>query len=166
MKMKKTIIALLAGIFFLTLNSCAAEDMEYSYSIKDALKISSWMIDKELEGNGYWLEDEKFVRHGWWVDESTEQMLDSNDYDIFVFEQLNLNEVRTMAPLGWGEGLSIFFEFDGMIEVTTEDEHILLLCDGSKPFDHTSGRLENLVYGDIKCRMKHISAFGQWKNIF
>jgi len=151
--MKKIIIALLTGIILLSLASCADEETDQSYSIKDALKISAWVVDKELWGNGYWLEDEKSVKHGWWVDESTEEMLDSDNYDIFVYECLNLNEVRTLAPSGWGHiKLGIFFEFDGMIEVTTEDEHILLVCDrGSKPpYGHGSGKVANLVYGDIK----------------
>lgn len=47
--MKKIIIALLVGIILLSVSSCVAENQEYSYSIKDALKISAWILDEDYE---------------------------------------------------------------------------------------------------------------------
>jgi len=133
--MKKIIIVLIAGIIFLNLNSCAAENQEYSYSIKDALKISAWVVDENIDEDGYWTEDEYYVYHGYWTEKSTERIINSHEEDIFVLEQLKLNEVRTMVPMGHlMSNLNIYCKFDGMIEVETDDEYIRL-TNVSNPYD-------------------------------
>ena len=134
--MKKIIIILLLATVLFSLTSCVNENQEYSYSIKDTLKISAWVLDKNIDENGYWEEDENYVYHGYWT-ESDGRIIDSNDEDIFVLEQLKLNEVRMMVPMGYMmSNLNIYCEFDGIIEVETDDEYIRL-SNVSNSFDGT-----------------------------
>ena len=147
--MKKAVMILLAAII-LNFSSCeTADDMNYSYSIKDALKISAWVLDESFDVNGYWVADENIMGHGWWV-ESDEKTIDSDEEDIFVFERLKLNEVRTMAPSGY-MSLVIYFEFDGIIEVENEhDEHMLLSYDGKNPSAYVKNGVPHAIFGEIK----------------
>lgn len=104
-KMKKIII-ILSAILLLNFNSCTSENV--NYNIKDALKISAWLFDETIEGNLYAEKD-----------------------TVYTFEQLELNEVRLMAPIIQYEmntmTLHIFFEFsDGIFEVISEDKDVQL----------------------------------------
>ena len=125
MKMKKIIIALLAGIIMLSLNSCTRETE--GYSIRDALKISAWVIDESIDPAEFYWEQPSYGG------------LHSNHYDEFIsFERLKLNEPRISAPLGYYKNgihsnLSIFFEFDGIIEVVSEDEFIRMSYNDKNP---------------------------------
>ena len=104
--MKKIIFALLAGIFLLNLSSCANENQEYSYSIKDALKISAYLFD-ENSGEDYFVYNKSGA-------------LDYNpEESVYTLEQLKMNEVRVMCPMDFNNiiSLAIHFEFDGIIEV-------------------------------------------------
>ena len=118
--MKKIIIVLFTTIFLFTINSCKV-DGEINYDIKEALKISAWVLDKSREETGYWVPDNKFSNRGYWVDESTAQRVDD---DVFELDRLKLNDIRVMAPLGYmAENLNILIEFDGIIEVEIENEN-------------------------------------------
>jgi hypothetical protein len=128
--MKKIIIALLAGIILLSLVSCADEETDQNYSIKDALKISAWVLDESIEGD---------VDRGMdWITESTGYPVDLVDGvicdDIYALERLNLNKVRKLAPLNrYGQNLNILFEFDGIIEVEVSDDYLQLSYNGNNP---------------------------------
>jgi len=117
--MKKIIIIiLLAGIFLLNINSCADKDMDYSYSIKDALKISAYIFD-ENGGEDYFVYNKVTKNYEYNLDES-----------VYTLEQLKLNEAKTMAPMGvLGYNINLRFEFDGIIEVVSEDKDVQMLMD-------------------------------------
>ena len=146
--MKKIIIALLAVIILLSLSSCADEETDQSYSIKDALKISAWVLDESIEGDVdwiiVWLEEESYGYPADTVDGVERD-------DIYALERLNLNEVRKLAPLNrYGHNLNILFEFDGIIEVEEhEEESIQLSYDGNNPSQFESSG-NNSVYGSFK----------------
>jgi len=104
--MRKIIIVLLVGIILLSLASCADEETDQSYSIKDALKISAYVFDETIEGSVYY---------------------DFNT--VYELEQLKMNEIRLMAPntnMDDARYLEVCFEFDGIIEVIAENEDIQL----------------------------------------
>ena len=131
-KMKKVIIVLLVGIFLVSFSSCA-RDTE-GYSMRDALKISTWVLNKSFEDTGYWTQDDNDGGGGHWISyENDRQAIDKND--VFIFERLKINEIRTLAPLHYTDMLhiNIFFEFDGIIEVETEDKYIYLTYDEKNP---------------------------------
>ena len=144
--MKKIIIVLLAGIILLSLASCADEETDQNYSIKDALKISAWVLDESIEGEVDWLDV-------WIEEESYGYQADTVDGverdDIYALEQLNLNKVRKLAPLNrYGQNLNILFEFDGVIEVEVSDDYLQLSYNGNNP-----SQLEpssNNVYASFK----------------
>jgi len=110
--MKKIIIVLLAGIILLNLTSCETVDMDYSYTIKDALKISTYLFD-ESSGENYFI----YNRLG-----NYEYNFHEN---IHMLERLKMNEVRLMSPINFsGLELNIHFEFNGIIEVISEDKDV------------------------------------------
>jgi len=128
--MKKIIIALIAGIFLLSVGSCANENQEYSYNIKDALKISAWVFDETIKGNVYGERD-----------------------TVYTFERLELNEVRLMTPMVHSEmetvNLDIFLEFaDGTFEVISEDKDVQLSFNNPLyPFRRSEGYGDQRIYG-------------------
>jgi len=131
--MKKIIIiVLLAGIFLLNISSCADKDMDYSYSIKDALKISAYIFD-ENSGEDY------FVNNA--ISGIYQYNMDASAYNL---EQLKLNEVKIMAPMNmFGQDINLQFEFDGIIKVISEDKDVQM-------FMNPNNNLEPLVvaYGN------------------
>jgi len=156
-RMKKITIILLAVILS-NFNSCARDTD--GYNMRDALKISACVLNKNFEDTGYWAQDESGIG-GYWVSyEDKSQIIDNND--IFVFERLKINEVRTLAPLHYSLPLyenklhntlhiNIFFEFDGIIEVKTEDEYIYLTYDEKNPNQPlTGGDRPTMVDGSFK----------------
>jgi len=101
--------------------SCNEKDINEEISVMSALKISTWVLDAQLSGTGYWTYDENFTDYGYWVSNDGTHEYDSNT--VFVYEQLELNDVRVLAPLSY-EGrpnLNIYIEFDGIVEVETEN---------------------------------------------
>ncbi|MCL2774814.1 MAG: hypothetical protein FWD71_15925 [Oscillospiraceae bacterium] len=124
--MKKIVIALFAGLILLNLSSCADPDMNYSYSIKDALKISAYLFDDSVDMN-----------EPIYYDDDTE----------YTLEQLKLNEVRLMMPQGAMQnelntadkisacGLVLYLEFDGIIKVVSENEYVRLARMGVSSYD-------------------------------
>jgi len=137
MKMKKIIMAFIAGIIMLSFNSCTAKDQEYSYTIKDALKISAWVVDENFDIND-WVTDEEY---GAVVER-----------DYVNLERLKLNKVRTMAPLCYRDmlNLNIFFEFDGIIEVSTDDECIRLDYNNKNPTQPGKGGAGDTILESVR----------------
>ena len=117
--MRKIKIALIGLIMLLALSSCADEEAEHGYNILDALRISVWLFDENIDMS---------------------EPIDYNPDTAFHFERLRLNEVRVMAPVtvrggirGMPEGgatdkygLSLHIAYNGIIEVVAEDENVLL----------------------------------------
>ena len=106
----KIIIVLFAAIFLLNLSSCS-RDTE-GYSIKDALKISAFIFD-ENSGEDYYIYD------------GLGNLMYNDDENVYKLEQLKMNEVKIMRPLStFGINLSIRFEFDGIIEIISENSDV------------------------------------------
>ena len=104
MRIKK-IITIFTATVLLSLVSCEAADVEYSYSIRDALKISAYIFDENVPGNYY-----------------------HDDETVYGLEALKLNEARLIAPIGAINmiNLNIHLKFDGIIEVISENEDVQL----------------------------------------
>ena len=112
--MKKTVLLSLVTILLLSLNACVNKDQEYGYNIKDALKISAYLYD-ENSGEDYYV-----------LNILGDYIYNPGD-GVFELERLKLNEVRLMGPLGFNAlNLNILFEFDGIIEVISEDKDVQL----------------------------------------
>ena len=126
--MRKVIIALLTIIVLLSLTSCADEETEQSYSIKDALKISAYVFDETIDENVYDVAD-----------------------TVYTLEQLKLNEIKMMVPLNDSVfemlSLNIFIEFDGIIEVVSEDEDIELSINNTLTLFDRKGIQSERTYG-------------------
>ena len=127
--MRKIIAALLTGMILLSLASCADEETDHDYNIKDALKISAWVFD-ESRGEDYFIYDAVSKDYDYNYDES-----------LYVYEQLKMNEVKILPPnTFYGAildlvNLNMFFEFNGIIEVISADEDVQLSCSATlEPF--------------------------------
>jgi len=161
--MKKIITALFAAIILLNAGSCVNknETPEYNYSIKDALKISAWVIDESRKEDYWEITDRVLKDDGWYYVENEDVRL----------ERLKLNEVRIMAPFNWMHmtNLNIFIEFEGVIEVTSEDEYIRVTYNDKNPSQPGMGVSENVkapyaVYANI-CPLTEIDLSGGIHNI-
>ena len=125
----KRLLAML--ILSVLLVSCGEyEPEENKVDIKDELKISAYLLGEEFEDNGYWAysEDLQYPNFGYWVSDNERQY---DDDEVFALEELEVGEVRTLAPLGYNRmhNLNLFVDFEGYIEVETEpidDERIRL----------------------------------------
>lgn len=98
--MTKVMITLLAGIIMLIFTSCARETE--GYSIREALKISAIVFDESIEENIY-----------------------NEDGTVYTLERLEMNKVKLAAPLRvelWS--VTFFIEFNGIIEVTSDNEDV------------------------------------------
>jgi len=157
--MKKIIIVLLACIFLLNFNSCA--DKNTSYSIKNALKISTWVLSENIESNYWEVSDRVLTDDGWY----------NVERDDVGFEQLKLNEVKIMTPFNWMNmaNLNIFVEFDGVIEVEPEDKYITVSYNDKNPSQPGMGSSGNVkvpyaVYVNV-CPLVEIDLAGGIHNI-
>ncbi|GHV12944.1 hypothetical protein FACS1894219_06850 [Clostridia bacterium] len=140
--MDKIKLALLSAIVFLTFTSCAVTDVDYSYSIKDALKIRAYVLEETVPDDFIW----NFTLP---PDEDGSFQYDMHE-DIVSFETLKLNKPRRMAPFGYkGYNINIYFEFDGIIEVVNDDELVLIGYDSKNP-DVGWEMKSPLVYDDVK----------------
>ena len=120
--MKKAVMILLA-VIILNFSSCeTVDDMDYSYSIKDALKISAYLFDESIDGNVY-----------------------DEDDSVYEFERLKINEARMINPTIRS---NILFEFDGIIEVSAENEDLELSVNKNLTFwDGNEGTQLLRTYG-------------------
>ncbi|MCI8388129.1 MAG: hypothetical protein HFE63_06640 [Clostridiales bacterium] len=120
----KNLIILIFLVLLFNLVSCNNNEAE-AIDMMDALKISTWVLDKDLEGTGYWAYSEDWRTYpnwGYWVsnDDNARQLKDDK---VFKCEQLKLNEVRTMAPIGYkGSNLNVYLDYDGIIEVDVDSD--------------------------------------------
>ncbi len=96
------------------------EGEEAPEPMDDLMKISTWVLDPELEGKGYWAYSDDYRTHnryGYWVPNEGESDVDEDK--VFVKEQLRTGKVYTMAPMGYQltANLNLYFEFDGLVTV-------------------------------------------------
>jgi len=131
--MKKLLLLLLA-LFMLV--SCSSDEplvQEEMIDAKDLMKISTWLIDSEIDGKGQWVyrKQDTSVPHkedgnGYWKPNKGEAEVPSAD--VFVKEALEVGVVRTMAPMSlhlWRDNgrsidyanLNLYIDFDGIVEV-------------------------------------------------
>lgn len=119
--MLKIGIVLLLGCTMLFGVSCNNQNANEEISVMSALKISTWVLDTRLDGTGHWAYDENFTNYGYWVSNDGMQINETDK--VFVYNQLELNNTRVLAPLGYDgrPNLNIYIEFDGIVEVETEN---------------------------------------------
>ena len=116
----KRLLAML--ILSVLLVSCGEYEPEESkVKIKDELKIKAYVLNEDLEGNGYWeyidFKDMKKLGEGYW---HTDDGKVYESKDVFAIERLEVGEVRTLAPLGYaGSNINIWFDCDDIIEFET-----------------------------------------------
>ncbi len=115
-------IILLIATIYMNKNNPPSEETP----IADALKISARVLDKDLEGTGYWAyttDFRKYPNDGYWVsyDDKDKQF---DDDEVFYYEPLEVGVKRTMAPLGFAHSsnLTIMIEFDGVVEIEAGKE--------------------------------------------
>lgn len=95
--------------------------------VKDFMKITTLILNPELEGTGYWVTDRELAGYGqgYWVSDDGKEIPVEQ---VFIEDELEVGVPRTLAPLNfdkigvnWGGRLKIHFEFDGILEIDTED---------------------------------------------
>ena len=118
----KRLLAML--IFLVLLVSCGEyEPEENKVNIKEELKIKAYLLNENLEGNGYWeyIDPRKLkkLNEGYW---HTDDGKVYETEDVFALEALEVGEVRTLAPLGYNgtHNITLWFECDDIIEFTSE----------------------------------------------
>ena len=130
--MKKILLLLIT--LFIVCTSCGNSNTEEPVSMDELMKISTWLLDDELEGTGRWgyisFEEKTFPRKadgdGYWIPDDGETQVANED--VFEFEALELGIPRIMAPMTMhmarekGEGinysnLNLHIDFDGIVEV-------------------------------------------------
>ena len=128
--MKRLLAMLILSVLLVSCGEYVPE--ENKVDIKEELKINACVLNRNLEGNGYWeyidFKDMKKLGEGYW---HTDDGKVYETEDVFALEALEVGEVRTLAPLGYNRmhNLNLFVDFEGYIEVETEpidDERIRL----------------------------------------
>ena len=126
--MKRLLAMLVLSVLLVSCGEYVPE--ENKVDIIDELKISAYLLGEEFENSGYWAysEDLQYINQGYWVSDDGRQY---EDDEVFALEELEVGEVRTLAPLGYNRmhNLNLFVDFEGYIEVETEpidDERIRL----------------------------------------
>lgn len=115
----------------LILSSCSVsgegDSIQETESIEDFMKITTLILNPELEGTGYWAYDADLIGFGsgYWVSNDGKEIPDEQ---VFIEEELEVGVPRTLAPLNyskigvnWGGRLRLHFDFDGVLEIETED---------------------------------------------
>ena len=99
------------------------EEEESPVHMDDLMKISTWILDPELEGKGYWMYSDDWRNHsewGYWVPNEGEPAV--ADEDVFVMERLEVGVPRVAIMHNFDdadvEGFDIRVDFDGIVEVT------------------------------------------------
>jgi len=106
--------------------------------MEEVLKIKTYLLSEELEGNGSWgyidpeTREKPFVAdgNGYWI--PYEGDVAPKNQDVFLLDTLELESPRTMAPMSMmlakehGEhimyqNLVLLIDYDGIVEVETED---------------------------------------------
>lgn len=114
-------------LFCVLLFSCSSDttisEVEY---MDNFMKISTKIVNPDLIDTGYWAYDKDLVGFGsgYWVSD------DGKEYEtdeVFIQQELKPGVTYTMAPISFdklSEGynnLNLFFDFDGILEIETED---------------------------------------------
>ena len=98
------------------------EEEESPVHMDDLMKISTWILDPELEGKGYWMYSDDMKNHryqGYWVPNEGEPAV--ADEDVFALERLEVGVPRT-AIMNYGtQGVDIQVDFEGIVEVTKKE---------------------------------------------
>jgi len=98
------------------------EGEEEPEAMEDLMKISTWVLDPELEGKGYWMYSDDMKNHryqGYWVPNEGEPAV--ADEDVFALERLEVGVPRT-AIMNYGtQGVDIQVDFEGIVEVTKKE---------------------------------------------
>ena len=140
--MKRLLAILLLSVLLV---SCGEyEPEENKVDIKDELKISAYLLNEDLEDSGYWAysEDLQYMNQGYWVSDDGREY---DDDEVFAFEELEVGEVRTLAPLGYNRmhNLNLFIDFEGIVEVEPnplDDDRIRLTYSLDFPTEPWQGR--------------------------
>lgn len=117
--MKKIVLFMLISLLLFFSISCA--DEVEPESITDALKISAWLLDENLEGTGYWAYSETPDYYGYWVSNDGSPV---DSKDVFKFERLEPCKERIMAPMGYMymDHVNLFLDFNGILDIEVGDE--------------------------------------------
>ena len=132
----KRIMAILLLTAFVLL-SCGGSSSDEAKDPAEIMKISAWLLDRELEGKGeigFIPESEKTYPRKedgslFWV--PNEEGEDVSYEDLFVYEPLEVGVPRIMAPMtlymsrskgniGYAN-LNLFVDYDGIVKVTKID---------------------------------------------
>lgn len=143
MRKRKLITCILFICFSILLLSCSDEREDLTENMADALKITAYVLNSDLEGKGYWKYDgtHEHKNKGYWVSDDGKEY---DDAEVFVKERLELGKPRILAPFGYDyqENLNIWLDSDGVIEVDTDplnDDRIHLAYSLDNPDNPTLG---------------------------
>ena len=133
---KRIGVFLLAILCLLPLYSCNnTNDIDLS------LRLSMRVLQKSYEGTGYWEYDKTVFPNGHWILYDNGAALHGDE--VYAVEELKLGETRITAPFGYyGQNLNLNVEFDGYIQVQTEDPE-----DKTIYLSHSLGNIGNPQYG-------------------
>jgi len=142
--MKKNNYFLLALIFLLVFSSCNNnnDDMDDAwFVVEDTLKISAFLFDEDA-GEDYFIINEQ----GEYEYNINDTVYIKNEGDFFNSlmnyepERLKLEEARLLYPIaGFGASgdminINLFFEFNGVLEIISEQNDVQLSFNSSAPF--------------------------------
>ncbi len=133
------LICMLPSIFFSCANIRSSANRKESISdsqyMENFMKISTLVLNPELEGTGYWAYDDSLIGYGtgYWVSDDGKEIPAE---DVFISQELKVGETYTLAPLSYDnrhyrhENINLHFEFDGILEIETEnpDSNIIRLA--------------------------------------
>ena len=133
---KRIGVFLLAILCLLPLYSCNnTNDIDLS------LRLSMRVLKKSYECTGYWEYDKTVFPNGHWILYDSGAALHGDE--VYAVEKLELGETRITAPFGYyGQNLNLNVDFDGYIQVQTEDPE-----DKTIYLSHSLGNIGNPQYG-------------------
>ncbi len=106
---------LLLTVLLLVCTSCIKSDEE-PVNMEDLLKISTTVMEKDVEGTGRWgYNEDPNANYGYWIPKDGVTQLEYDD--IFVKEELEVGVPRIMAPMSFGN-LRLTVEYDGLVKVS------------------------------------------------
>ncbi len=130
--MRKFVMCLILLLFVCT--SCAGSKQDETPNMGEMLKISTWLLDKELEGNGRWGYLDPLTRtypryadgDGYWIPNDGVTQVENED--VFVYEALEVGVPRIMAPMTMSMArsnrdsirygnLQLRIDYEGIVEV-------------------------------------------------
>ena len=122
--MKRILSFLLAILCLLPLCACRSGSEE---ELDLSLDIRAFVLKREYEGTGYWKYDEETIQDGKWILYDTRESLTGDV--VYAQEPLAVGETRIMAAMGYHpdaahmfmQNLNLFVDFDGYVQVETED---------------------------------------------